>query len=74
MPVMTATRALRRSCSACCPLTPAPLRATDTPRAPRAATTTPSEAASRTGTVSSSTPQAKAPAAIAANTPRRSQP
>jgi hypothetical protein len=50
------------------------LRATDTPRAPRAATTTPSEAASRMGTVSSSTPQAKAPAAIAANTLRRSQP
>ena len=74
MPVMAATRAVRRSCSARCPDTPAPRRSQDTTSATRVASTTPAAAASRTGTTPKARPQASAPAAITRYTPRMSQP
>ena len=64
MPVIAATRAVRRSCSARWPATPAWRRTIDTPSATRHVAATPSDAASRTGTTPNASPAAKAPAAI----------
>ena len=65
IPVIAATRAVRRSCSARCPRTPARRRAIDTPNPSRHPAATPSAAASRTGTAPNATPAAKAPSAMA---------
>jgi hypothetical protein len=73
MPVMAATRAERFSARAICP-TPRP-RTIDTARAAPLASTTPAEAASRTGSGSiTCVPTYQAPAAMARYTPRMSQP
>ena len=74
MPVMAATLALRRSCSARCPDTPARRRIQDTTSATPAATMTPADATSRTGTEPKASPHASAPAATTMNVPRISQP
>ena len=64
MPVMAATRAERLSIRARSPATPALRRTIDTPSATPAAAITASDDASRTGTGSSQTPTANAPAAM----------
>ena len=63
MPVIAATRSLRRSYSALAPLTPAALRRIDTTRANRHVIITPTDAASRTGTTPNASPAASEPAA-----------
>ncbi len=65
MPVIAATRAVLRSCSPCCPATPARRRATETASATTWPATIPAAATSRTGTEPKATPQASAPAANA---------
>ena len=65
IPVIAATRAVRRSCSARCPRTPARRRATDTTSPTTHPAATPSAAASRTGTTPKATPAANAPSAMA---------
>ena len=61
--VIAATRAERRSCSSLCPLTPARRLTIDTTRASKHDATTPTDAASLTGTVSYRNPTTAAPAA-----------
>ena len=74
MPVIAATRSLRRSCSTRAPLTPARLRRIETASANRQLIITPTDAASRTGTTPNDSPAASDPAAKQKYTPRNNQP
>ena len=74
MPVIAATRAVRRSCSARWPDTPASRWATDTARATAHERATRTALTSRTGLSSSRKPSHAAPAASSPYTPRNNQP
>ena len=74
MPVMAATRAIRRSSVPRWPATPARRRTTETTMAAVVATTTPIPATSRTGSVSTKNPTTTAPAAIRPKVIRMVQP
>ena len=71
---MAATRLALRSWRARSPATPAFRRTIDTARATVAAAATPSDAASRTGTGSTTSPAAAAPRARTPYTARSNQP
>ncbi|CAB4764440.1 unannotated protein [freshwater metagenome] len=74
IPVMAATRAVRRSCTSRCPLTPARRRSTETTSATRVAATTIADPISRPATKSKATPRTSDPMAKIANVARRSHP